>query len=60
MIQGINCPLCDGETTVYDKQNRRKDAFIWRRRECLKCGHRFTTHETIVTKGLAKLEESEK
>ena len=49
MIQGIKCPQCGGDTTVYDKRDRQGSAYTWRRRRCLKCGWRFTTHETVTT-----------
>ena len=42
----MRCPSCaDTQTKVVDSRDT-GDA-IRRRRECLKCGHRFTTHERI-------------
>ena len=41
------CPYCShDETKVTDKRDSKNDTR--RRRECLKCGKRFTTHETLV------------
>ena len=42
----MDCPYCTNETTkVTDKRNSPEG--IRRRRECLKCGKRFTTYEKI-------------
>lgn len=41
------CPYCgNDETKVTDKRDSKNETR--RRRECLKCGKRFTTHENIV------------
>jgi len=41
------CPFCSNdETKVTDKRDSKNETR--RRRECLKCGKRFTTHERIV------------
>jgi transcriptional repressor NrdR len=41
------CPFCgNDETKVTDKRDSKDETR--RRRECLKCGKRFTTHEKIV------------
>lgn len=41
------CPFCrDDETKVVDSRNS-QPCVIRRRRECLKCGRRFTTYEKI-------------
>jgi transcriptional repressor NrdR len=44
----MKCPYCLGETKVLDKREG-KDSCTRRRRECLKCKRRFTTHERIET-----------
>lgn len=49
----MKCVFCDGETKVIDsrfkdKNNGQKLTLIRRRRECLKCGKRFTTYEFPV------------
>jgi len=42
----MKCPYCNSvETKVVDKRD--SETSIRRRRECLKCGKRFTTHERI-------------
>ena len=42
------CPYCGGEENkVVNSRSARNGASIRRRRECLKCGRRFTTHETL-------------
>lgn len=38
----LGCPECDGDTKVIDVRNR---GYAFRRRECLACGHRFSTEE---------------
>ncbi len=45
----MKCPKCDSERTkVTDKRN--SGPTIWRRRECLDCGLRFTTRERTENK----------
>ena len=39
----MNCAKCEGPTCVVD--SRPKPHKVRRRRRCLSCGHRFTTHE---------------
>ncbi len=44
----MRCPKCGGQDDkVIDSRTSREGATIRRRRECLKCGHRFTTYEEI-------------
>lgn len=44
----MRCPYCShGETKVVDSRPTEDGASIRRRRECLKCGRRFTTYEII-------------
>ena len=44
----MKCPRCDNdEDKVLDSRSIREGAAIRRRRECTKCGCRFTTHEEI-------------
>lgn len=40
----MECLKCRKPTKVLD--SRIKQVGVWRRRECLKCHHRFTTMET--------------
>src|SRR5678815_2123128 len=44
----MRCPKCHkDEDKVIDSRISRDGSAIRRRRECLPCGHRFTTYETI-------------
>lgn len=44
----MRCPSCDySEHKVVDSRGSRGGRAIRRRRECLQCGHRFTTYELI-------------
>lgn len=44
----MRCPKCECvEDKVIDSRSSREGSTIRRRRECLKCGHRFTTYEEI-------------
>ena len=44
----MRCPACDNEDSkVVNSRPAEEGQAIRRRRECLKCGHRFTTYERI-------------
>jgi transcriptional repressor NrdR len=44
----MRCPKCHSvEDKVIDSRIAREGASIRRRRECLECGHRFTTYEHV-------------
>lgn len=43
----MNCPRCDSSTKTLETR-RVPDGSLRRRRECSKCGHRFTTYERAV------------
>ena len=44
----MKCPKCGvDDDKVLDSRSARDGAAIRRRRECVKCGHRFTTYEEI-------------
>jgi len=44
----MKCPKCgNDDDKVLDSRSSKEGAVIRRRRECLKCGYRFTTHEEI-------------
>jgi len=46
----MRCPKCGyTEDKVVDSRIQRSGECIRRRRECLRCGHRFTTREVVVT-----------
>ncbi len=45
----MRCQFClSGKSKVIDKRNNSKLSSIRRRRECLKCGKRYTTYEQIA------------
>lgn len=49
----MRCPKCGRvEDKVIDSRASREASTIRRRRECLNCGHRFTTYEEIERQGL--------
>ncbi len=49
----MRCPNCSGQDDkVIDSRASREGATIRRRRECITCGHRFTTYEEIEREGL--------
>src|SRR6187401_515658 len=49
----MRCPKCGRQDDkVIDSRSSREGAAIRRRRECLQCGHRFTTYEEIEKPGL--------
>jgi transcriptional repressor NrdR len=49
----MRCPKCTSiEDKVIDSRISKEGSTIRRRRECLECGHRFTTTETLVREGL--------
>jgi transcriptional repressor NrdR len=44
----MKCPKCDvDDDKVLDSRSARDGAAIRRRRECMRCGYRFTTYEEI-------------
>lgn len=44
----MRCPFCkDPENKVIDSRESHEGVVIRRRRECLKCGRRFTTYERV-------------
>ena len=45
----MNCPYCNNEdTSVLESRCLPGETGIRRRRQCKKCGKRFTTHEKVV------------
>ncbi|HOX56120.1 MAG TPA: transcriptional regulator NrdR [Candidatus Paceibacterota bacterium] len=52
----MRCPKCGcQDDKVIDSRASREGATIRRRRECIACGHRFTTYEEIEQSGLLVL-----
>lgn len=44
----MRCPVCEeADTKVVDSRSSDDGDSIRRRRECLRCGHRFTTYERL-------------
>jgi transcriptional repressor NrdR len=57
----MRCPKCGcQEDRVVDSRGSREGATIRRRRECTKCGHRFTTYEEIEHEGLMVLKRDDR
>jgi transcriptional repressor NrdR len=49
----MRCPKCGNQDDkVIDSRASKEGSTIRRRRECLKCAHRFTTYEEIEHEGL--------
>ena len=49
----MRCPKCTSiEDKVIDSRISKEGSTIRRRRECLECGHRFSTTETLVRDGM--------
>lgn len=49
----MRCPYCHGtEDRVVDSRSSRDGGAIRRRRECLQCGRRFTTYESVEERPL--------
>ena len=42
----MKCMKCGHATEVIETQ--KFDDFVWRRRRCIKCDHRFSTHEKFA------------
>lgn len=49
----MTCRKCNGKSVVLDSREH-QDGTIRRRRECLECKCRWTTHEREVTHGDSK------
>jgi Transcriptional repressor NrdR-like, N-terminal domain len=49
---GLRCPQCQRRAgnTVVDSRATHDGSWVRRRRQCLACQARFTTHETFVTR----------
>lgn len=49
----MRCPQCDNDNDkVIDSRSVRNGLGVRRRRECLKCGRRFTTFESVIPEEL--------
>ena len=55
----MRCPRCKCvEDKVIDSRTAKEGAAVRRRRECLNCGHRFTTYEEIIQAELSVLKKN--
>ena len=51
IMRGMRCPRCGNEKDkVLESRSNKDGSTIRRRRECLSCGHRFTSYERIEDK----------
>ena len=56
----MRCPFCSfGESKVIDSRPTEENNSIRRRRECLKCGQRFTTYEKLESIALVVIKKDE-
>ena len=56
----MRCPFCnDEDTKVIDSRPADEQNAIRRRRECVKCGKRFTTYERVETVPLMVIKKDE-
>lgn len=44
----MHCPMCQSETKVVDSRVLSGEMIVRRRRECIDCKFRFSTHEQII------------
>jgi transcriptional repressor NrdR len=57
----MRCSKCGcQEDKVIDSRTSREGATIRRRRECLSCGHRFTTYEEIENEGVTVVKRDDR
>ena len=42
----MNCTKCGNKTEIIDTE--KYSMFVWRRRRCMTCNHRMSTHENFV------------
>lgn len=43
IIDAVQCPRCNSQSKVFN--SRDVNQARWRRRRCMKCGHRYSTYE---------------
>lgn len=57
----MRCPFCShGEDKVVDSRSSKEGRAIRRRRECLRCGQRFTTYEYIENVALTIIKNDQR
>jgi transcriptional repressor NrdR len=58
-VHGVRCPLCAGnDDKVVDSRTADDGGAIRRRRECLGCGHRYTTFERVEEQSFVVVKRS--
>jgi transcriptional repressor NrdR len=58
-VLGVRCPACHADDSkVVDSRALEDGAAIRRRRQCLDCGHRFTTYERLEEQPLVVVKRS--
>ena len=54
----MKCPFCECNITkVVDKRDNNEDSSTRRRRQCLRCGKRFTTYERMESLDVSVLKK---
>lgn len=57
----MRCPKCTSiEDKVIDSRISKEGSTIRRRRECLECGHRYSTTEALVREGLVVVKRDDR
>ena len=57
----MRCPYCShGEDKVVDSRSSKEGRAVRRRRECLRCGQRFTTYEYIENVSLTIIKNDQR
>ena len=57
----MRCPFCShGEDKVVDSRSSKEGQAVRRRRECLRCGQRFTTYEYIENVSLTIIKNDQR
>lgn len=57
----MRCPFCShGEDKVVDSRSSKEGQAVRRRRECLRCGQRFTTYEYIENVALTIIKNDQR
>ena len=55
----MRCPACgENEDKVLETRTTDNGSSIRRRRECLKCGYRFTSYEKVETKPITVIKRN--
>lgn len=52
----MNCPQC-GHSRNFIKDSRKYETYVYRRRVCTKCNHKFSTVETLDERKSLEIED---